>query len=108
MKMSEKSKRLQEEDLAKFKPLNDWVVIKKYKAPEKTEAGIIVLDDRKDFQSKRGTIVSIGPCNDPKSPKVNLKVGDEVMFSSFAGMEYPMPEGYLVMRTNEIWVVLES
>lgn len=106
--MSEKSKRLQEADLAKFRPLNDWVVIRKYKAPDKSEAGIILLDDRKDYQSKRGTVISIGPCSDPKSSKPNIKIGDEVMFSSFAGMEYPMPEGYLVMHANEIWLVLEQ
>jgi co-chaperonin GroES (HSP10) len=107
-KMSEQSKRLQENDLDKFKPLNDWIIIRKYKTPNKSEAGIILLEDRKDYQSKRGTVVSIGPCNDPKTPKPNFKVGDEVMFSSFAGMEYPMPEGYLAMRANEIWLVLES
>lgn len=106
--MSEKSRRLQEADLAKFRPLNNWVVIRKYKAPDKSESGIILLEDRKNYQSKRGTIVSIGPCSDCKNPKPNIKVGDEVMFSSFAGMEYPMPEGYLIMQTNEIWLVLEN
>jgi co-chaperonin GroES (HSP10) len=105
--MNQKSKRLEESDLTKFRPLNDWVVIKKYKAPEKLESGLIMLEDRNNYQSKRGTIVSIGPCNDPKDPKPNFKVGDEVMFSSFAGMEYPMPEGYLAMRASEIWLVLE-
>lgn len=105
--MSEKAQRLTEKDLAKFRPLNNWVLIKKYKRPDKSESGIILMNDRNDFQSKRGTVVSIGPCNDVKAPKPNIKVGDEVMFSSFAGMEYPMPEGYLIIPADQVWLVIE-
>lgn len=103
-----KAKRLTEEDLNNFRVINDWVVVKKYKVPEKSEAGIIMLEDRKDYQSKRGTVIKIGPCSDPKIEKPTFKVGDEVLYSAFAGMEHPMPEGYLIMRVNEIWAVLEK
>jgi co-chaperonin GroES (HSP10) len=103
-----KEQRLSEEDLKKFKALNDWVVIRKYKAPEKSEAGIIMLEDRKDYQSKRGTVVKIGPCSNTDAVKPSFNPGDEVLYSAFAGMEHPMPEGYLIMRVNEIWAVLEK
>ena len=85
--------RLEEQEmLNNFQPLQDMVVIRKWKAPETTTAGIIVPEDRKDYQSKRGTVI---------------KVGDEVLFSAFAGSEIPMPEGYLIMRIGEILGVLE-
>lgn len=103
--------RLEEQDmLDNFQPLHDYVVVKKWKAPEKTTAGIIVPEDRKDFQSKRGTVVKVGDCQNLKAQKLpipEVKIGDEVMFSAFAGMEIPMPEGYLIMRISEILVVVE-
>ena len=104
--------RLEEQEmLEKFQPLHDFVVVRKWKAPEQTDAGVIVLEDRKDYQSKRGTVVKVGNCSNLKVrnlPVPNIKIGDEVLFSAFAGVEIPMPDGYLIMRANEILVVLES
>jgi len=102
--------RLTLEEFNNFIPLQDLVVIKKYKPPEKTAAGILTLEDRKDYQCKRGTIVKIGTCENltqAKLPKPNIKVGDEVFFSAFAGSESPMPEGYLIMRSTDILMVME-
>jgi len=104
--------RLEEQNmLNNFQPMHDFAVIKKWKAPEKTTAGIIVPKDRNDFQSKRGTIIKIGNCENLKAQKLpipDIKIGDEVLFSAFAGAEIPMPEGYLIMRLSEILVVLAS
>lgn len=103
--------RMTEEDLENFEPLHDFVVIRKWKAPEKTESGVIVPEDRNDYQSKRGTVVKIGPCDNlrrTKAPVPNIKVGDDVLFSAFAGMEIPMPPGYIIMRAHEVMVVLED
>lgn len=106
--MAKRSVRLVEKDLEKFKPLNDWVLVKKYKQGEKTESGIVLLEDRKDYQSKRGTVIKIGSCSDPKAIKPNFTVGDEVIYSAFSGLEFPMPVGYLIMRMQDILAVLEK
>jgi len=102
--------RLEEKEmLDTFQPLHDFVVIRKWKAPETTAAGIIVPDDRKDYQSKRGTVIKIGSCENLKVRKLpvpNVKVGDEVLFTAFSGSEVPMPDGYLIMRVTEILAVL--
>lgn len=101
--------RLEEaEMLAKFQPLQDWVVLKKWERPKATTAGIVLIDDSKDFQSKRGIVIKIGPCNNLKGPKPAFKVGDEVLFSAFAGMEVPMPPDYLIMRSSDILIVVEG
>lgn len=104
--------RLQEKEMLKgFKPIQDFVVIQKWKPAKTTESGVIVLEDRRDYQSKRGTVVKIGNCENLKAlntPKPNIKIGDEVLFSAFAGSEIPMPEGYLIMRSTEILAVLEQ
>lgn len=104
--------RLEEQEMLDFfQPIHDFVVIKKWKAPETTDSGIIVPEDRKDYQSKRGTVIKIGNCENLKVrglPLPNFKIGDEVLFSAFAGSEVPMPEGYLIMKSSEIMVVLEA
>lgn len=104
--------RLEEQEmLDTFQPLHDYVVIRKNKPAEKTAAGIIVPEDRKDYQSKSGTIVKIGNCENLRAAKLpipNLKVGDQVFYSAFAGAEVPMPDGYLIMRVGEILAVAEE
>lgn len=97
--------------LENFQPIHDFVVIRKWKAPETTAAGIIVPDDRKDYQSKRGTVIKIGSCDNLKVRKLpvpDVKLGDEVLFTAFSGSEIPMPDGYLIMRVTEILGVLEE
>jgi chaperonin GroES len=104
--------RLEEKEmLENFQPIHDFVVIRKWKAPETTAAGIIVPDDRKDFQSKRGTVIKMGSCDNLKVRKLpvpDVKVGDEVLFTAFSGSEIPMPDGYLIMHVTEILGVLEE
>lgn len=104
--------RLDEQEmLDTFQPLHDYVVIRKKKPAEKTAAGIIVPEDRKDYQSKSGIVVKIGPCENLKAlniPIPDIKIGNEVFYSAFAGAEVPMPEGYLIMRMGEILAVMEE
>jgi co-chaperonin GroES (HSP10) len=103
--------RLTEEELERFQPLHDWVVVRKNKAPETTEHGIIVPEDRRDYQSKHGVVVKVGPCDNLRRKGGYVPVlnpGDEVLYSAFAGMETPMPEGYLIMRATEILAKLEK
>jgi co-chaperonin GroES (HSP10) len=55
-------------------------------------------------------VIKVGNCSNLKANKLpipDIKVGDEVLFSAFAGSEIPMPEGYLIMRIGEILGVLE-
>jgi co-chaperonin GroES (HSP10) len=104
--------RLEEKEMLKaFKPIQDFVVVQKWKPSKTTENGIIVLEDRRDYQSKRGTVVKIGDCSNLtalKIPAPSINLGDEVLFSAFAGNEIPMPEGYLIMRSTDILAVLEQ
>lgn len=103
--------RLTEKELNVFVPLHDWVVIKKNQVATHTASGIILPEDTKNYQCKNGTIHKIGSFSNLKAHKLpipNIKVGDEVMFNAFAGMETPMPEGYLIMRSHEILGVVSK
>jgi len=100
--------RLNEKEMLKqFKPLNDWVVVRKHKGELVTSSGIILQEDRKDFQCKQGVVVKVGPGTSQKqlANRPLVKPGDSVYFSAFAGMEVPMPEGYLIMKLEEILLV---
>lgn len=103
--------RLEEQEmLERFQPIQDMVVIRKYKAPEVLASGLVVVNDGKDLQSKRGTIIKIGDCKNLKAKNIpipKVQIGDEVLYSAFAGSEVPMPDGYLIMRITELMGVLE-
>ena len=100
--------RLEEQEMLEaFAPLHDWVVIRKWKPPEVTEHGIVTLEDTNNYQSKRGTVVKVGPCDKLGYP-APVKEGDDVLFGAFSGMEIPMPHGYLIMKVQDILVVLEE
>jgi co-chaperonin GroES (HSP10) len=56
-------------------------------------------------------VVKVGPCDNLRRKGGYVPVlnpGDEVLYSAFAGMETPMPEGYLIMRATEILAKLEK
>lgn len=98
--------RIDLDTFKKFVPMHDWVFVKKWAPPEKTNAGIITIEDRNNFQCKRGTIVKIG-AGSSRKPAPDIKIGDEIFFGATAGLEIPLPAGYLAMKASEILAVLE-
>ena len=82
----------------KIKPLGNRVVIKRQEA--KTTKGGILLPETAQEKPKQGTVVAA-------SPDVSLKVGDEVLFSSYAGTEYKADEvDYLILSEEDVLAVL--
>jgi chaperonin GroES len=80
----------QEDDRMKFKPLHDWVLIRRSKAAETTGSGIIIPDTAKDKPAK-GIVEAVGPgrYKEEKGKKEKkffstvLKPGEEVMFIDY-------------------------
>ena len=89
-----------------MKPINDRVVVKPFPAEEKTTGGIIIPDTAKE-KPQKGEIVAVGPGKDGNS--MTVKVGDVVLYGKYGGQELSY-EGtdYLIMREDDILVVLES
>jgi chaperonin GroES len=89
-----------------MKPINDRVVVKPFPAEEKTTGGIIIPDTVKE-KPQKGEIVAVGPGKDGNS--MTVKVGDVVLYGKYGGQELSY-EGtdYLIMREDDILVVLES
>jgi chaperonin GroES len=87
-----------------IKPLADRVLIEPAEAEEKTAGGIIIPDTAKE-KPQRGTVVAAGPGK--KDEPLTVKVGDNVLYSKYAGTEISH-EGntYLILRESDIVAIV--
>ena len=95
----------------KLQPLNDRVVIEREGSEEKTAGGILLPDSAKD-KPARGRVVSIGNgrlLDDGTRGQFQVKVGDRVIFSSYAGETFKVDDQeLLLMREDDILAVVED
>ncbi len=89
----------------KIRPLGDRVLIKRAEAEEKTAGGILLPETAKD-KPKEGKVIAIGEgrtLDNGQRSTFSVKVGDTVLFSSYAGTEVKhVGEDYLIMREEDI------
>ena len=93
----------------KIKPLADRVVIKMVEAEEKTKSGIILTGSAKE-QPQMAEVIEVGPGGmvDGKEIKMEVKAGDRVIFSKYAGTEVKLDgEEYIIVRQSDILAVVE-
>jgi chaperonin GroES len=93
----------------KIKPLADRVVIRMLEAEETTKGGIILAGSAKE-KPQVAEIVAAGPGGvvDGKEVKMEVKVGDKVMISKYAGTEVKL-DGieYTILRQSDILAIVE-
>jgi chaperonin GroES len=93
------------------KPLGDKVLLKRLEAEEVTKGGIVLPDTAKE-KPKEGKILSLGDgklLEDGKRAPFQVKVGDRVLFSSYAGTEIKIEgEEFLILGEDDILAVIES
>ena len=99
------------EQAVKLTPLADRVIVKRLEAETKTKGGIVLPDSAKE-KPKRGKIVAVGEgkrLDSGELVKPAVKVGDEVLFSSFAGTEVTVDgEELLIMTQDDILAVVKK
>ena len=92
-----------------IKPLADRVVIKMVEAEETTKSGIILAGSAKE-KPQVAEIVAVGPGGvvDGKEVKMELKVGDRVLISKYAGTEVKL-DGveYSILRQSDVLAIVE-
>lgn len=91
-----------------IKPLGDRVVIKKVEAEDKTKSGIVLPSSAKE-QPQMAEVLAIGAdiTNDEKK-KDQVKVGDKVIFSQYAGTEIKVDgKEVTIVKLNDILAVVE-
>ncbi len=95
----------------KLQPLGDRVVIKREESESTTAGGIVLPDSAKD-KPARGSVVSIGNgrlLDDGTRATLQVKVGDRVVFSSYAGEAFKVDEEeLLLMREDDLLAVIED
>jgi len=95
----------------KLKPLGDKVIVKRVEAETKTKGGIVLPDTAKE-KPKRGKILAVGEgrrTDKGELVKPSVKVGDEVIFSSFAGSEITVDgDELLIMGQDDILAVIHK
>jgi chaperonin GroES len=91
-----------------IKPLADRVVIKALPLEEKTKSGIIMPDTAKE-KPQEGEIVAVGPGKMEKGERIALdvKVGDRVIYSKYAGTEVKYDgQEYLILKESDILAIV--
>lgn len=88
-----------------IKPLGARVVIKMVEAEEKTKSGIVLPGQAKE-QPQMAEVIAVGPGTDEE--KMELKVGDKIVFAKYAGSEikYDGAE-YTIMNQKDILAIVE-
>jgi chaperonin GroES len=95
----------------KLIPLGDRVLVERQAAEEKTVGGILLPDNAKE-KPQIGLVQAVGegkPGKDGKKRPLQVKPGDKVYFSSWAGEDYkPAGENLIVMREEDIMAIIEG
>jgi chaperonin GroES len=95
----------------KIRPLSDKVLVERVEAEAKTAGGIVLPDTAKE-KPQRGKIVSVGQgklLEDGARREVQVKKGDLVLFTSYAGTEIKIDgKEYLIMDESDIMAVIEK
>jgi chaperonin GroES len=90
-------------------PLNDKILVERVEAEEKTAGGIMLPDTAKE-KPKQGKVLSTGEgkvLDNGKRQPFQVKVGDKVLFTSYAGSEIKVDgKEYLVMSEEDILAVV--
>ena len=93
----------------KLVPLGDRVVLKQLEAEETTKSGI-VLPGQAQEKPQQAEVIAVGPGGvvDGKDVKMEVKTGDKVIYSKYAGTEVKLDgEEYIIVKQNDILAVVE-
>jgi chaperonin GroES len=96
---------------SKLRPLGDRVVIKPSAREEVTKSGIVLPDTAKE-KPQEGLILAAGPgkiLEDGKREQMDVKVGDKVLYSKYAGTEFKVDgDELLIVSQKDILAVVEA
>ena len=93
----------------KLVPLGDRVVLKQLEAEEKTKSGIILTSAAQE-KPQEAEVVAVGPGGvvDGKEVSMQVKEGQKVIYSKYAGTEVKLDGNeYIIVRQSDILAVVE-
>ena len=93
----------------KLVPLGDRVVLKQFEAEETTASGII-LASKSQEKPQQAEVIAVGPGGtvDGKEVVMQVKVGDKVIYSKYAGTEVKLGDDeFIIVRQSDILATVE-
>ncbi len=93
----------------KLSPLGDRVVLKQLEAEETTKSGIVLPGQSKE-KPQQAEVIAVGPGGliDGKEDKMQVKVGQKVIYSKYAGTEVKLDdEEFIIVKQNDVLAVIE-
>ena len=94
----------------KLVPLGDKVVLKQLLAEETTKSGIVLPGQAKE-KPQQAEVIAVGPGGvvDGKEVSMQVKVGDKVIYSKYAGTDVKLGDDeYIVVKQNDIVAIVED
>ena len=92
---------------AKIKPMGNRIVVQREEA--KLKKGGIFLPESAQKKPREGKVIAVGPGKvdeKGKLQKMDVKVGDRVLFSSYGGTDYKVDEmEYLILSEEDVLAV---
>lgn len=84
-----------------IKPIGERLVVKSTESETKTVSGIYIPDSAKEKQNS-GEVIAVGKIEDNE-----IKVGDKVLYSKFAGTEVELDgEKVIILEKNDVLAVI--
>jgi chaperonin GroES len=94
----------------KIRPLNDNVLVLRVEEEQKTSGGIIIPDTAKK-KPQEGKVIAVGsgkPDMDGKRISLDVKAGDRILFSKYAGTEIRINGvEHIFMKETDILAIFE-
>lgn len=93
----------------KLVPLGDKVVLKQLVAEETTKSGIVLPGQAKE-KPQQAEVIAVGPGGvvDGKEIKMEVKAGDNVIYSKYSGTEVKIDdEEFIIVKQNDILAVIQ-
>jgi len=94
----------------KLIPLGDKVVVKQLEAIETTKSGIVLTGGAKE-KPQEAEVIAVGPGGlvDGKEVKMEVAVGQKVIYSKYSGTEVKLEgQEYIILRQNDILAIVEK
>ena len=94
----------------KLVPLGDKVVLKQLLAEETTKSGIVLPGQAKE-KPQQAEVIAVGPGGvvDGKEVTMQVKIGDKVIYSKYAGTDVKLGDDeYIVVKQNDIVAIVEE
>ena len=92
-----------------LKPLGDRIVLKQLEAEETTKSGIVLPGQSKE-KPQQAEVIAVGPGGmvDGKEVKMQVSVGQQVIYSKYAGTEVKLEDvEYIIVKQSDILAVVD-